>query len=134
MGGGRPLVFSRLMELVTGATGYVGGRLIERLVREGRPVRALARDPSRLDGVEGIEAVAGDLVRDTGLEAALDGVASAYYLVHSMEVATGANGDFGSRDRQAARNFAQAAEAAGVERIVYLGGHVPTGARISHHI
>jgi uncharacterized protein YbjT (DUF2867 family) len=122
------------MDLVTGATGYVGGRLIERLVREGRLVRALARDPSRLDGVEGIEPVTGDLVRDTGLEAALDGVDTAYYLVHSMEPAAGANGDFGARDRLAARNFARAAQAAGVERIVYLGGIVPSDARISPHL
>jgi uncharacterized protein YbjT (DUF2867 family) len=97
-------------------------------------VRALARNPSRLDGVEGIEAVGGDLVRDTGLDAALDGVDSAYYLVHSMEPAAGANGDFGARDRTAARNFARAAEAAGVERIVYLGGMVPQGAHTSVHL
>src|SRR5689334_5713649 len=120
------------MDLVTGATGYVGGRLIERLVREGRAVRALARNPARLDAVDGIEAVAGDLVRDTGLEAALDGVGTAYYLVHSMEPAAGANGSggFGERDRLAARNFARAAEVAGVERIIYLGGIVPQDARI----
>src|SRR5436305_358330 len=122
------------MDLVTGATGYVGGRLIERLVREGRRVRALARDPSRLAGAEGMEAVAGDLVRDTGLEAALDGVETAYYLVHSMEPAAGANGDFGARDRLAARNFARAASAAGVERIVYLGGPVPKAAPLSPHL
>jgi uncharacterized protein YbjT (DUF2867 family) len=122
------------MELVTGATGYVGGRLIERLVSEGRPVRALARDPSRLSDVAGIEPVAGDLVRDSGLEAALDGVETAYYLVHSMEPAAGANGDFGARDRTAARNFARAAQAAGVERIVYLGGIMPRGARTSVHL
>jgi uncharacterized protein YbjT (DUF2867 family) len=126
--------YSHRMELVTGATGYVGGRLIERLVSEGRPVRALARDPSRLAGVAGIEAVAGDLVRDTGLEAALDGIETAYYLVHSMEPAARANGDFGARDRQAAGNFARAAQAAGVERIVYLGGIVPQGARTSVHL
>jgi uncharacterized protein YbjT (DUF2867 family) len=122
------------MELVTGATGYVGGRLIERLVREGRPVRALARDPSRLASVEGVDAVPGDLVRDTGLESALEGVESAYYLVHSMEPAAGANGDFGTRDRQAARNFARAARTAGVERIVYLGGIVPQDAPLSAHL
>jgi uncharacterized protein YbjT (DUF2867 family) len=122
------------MELVTGATGYVGGRLIERLVRDGRSVRALARDPSRLSRVEGVDPVPGDLVRDTGLEAALDGVETAYYLVHSMERTTVANGDFGARDREAARNFARAAEAGGVERIVYLGGVVPQDARISPHL
>src|SRR4051812_3476584 len=122
------------MELVTGASGYVGGRLTERLARERRHVRALARDPSRLAGVEGVELAAGDLVHDTGLEAALDGVETAYYLIHSMEPAAGANGDFGSRDRLAAHNFARAASAAGVERIVYLGGIVPQDARTSAHL
>jgi uncharacterized protein YbjT (DUF2867 family) len=124
------------MELVTGATGYVGGRLIERLAREGRGLRALARDPSGLDHVEGVEPVAGDLLRDTGLEAALDGVETAYYLVHSMEPAGAAtgNGDFGARDHLAARNFARSATAAGVERIVYLGGIVPQDAPLSGHL
>jgi uncharacterized protein YbjT (DUF2867 family) len=119
---------------VTGATGYVGGRLIERLASEGRPLRALARDPSPLGRLENIEVVAGDLVRGTGLDAALDGVETAYYLVHSMEPAAGGNGDFGDRDRRAAGNFARAAAAAGVERIVYLGGLVPQGAPLSPHL
>jgi uncharacterized protein YbjT (DUF2867 family) len=123
------------MELVTGATGYVGGRLIERLAEEGRPVRALAREPGRLEVRDGVEAVAGDLVRDEGLEAALDGVETAYYLVHSMErPGASGDGDFGSRDRLAARNFATAAAAAGVERIVYLGGIVPQEAPLSTHL
>jgi uncharacterized protein YbjT (DUF2867 family) len=113
-------------ELVTGATGYVGGRLIERLLRDGRAVRALARNPSRLEAPAEVEAIKGDLVTGRGLERALDGVSVAYYLVHSMEPAAGADGDFASRDRIAARNFAEAAEAAGVERIVYLGGLVPS--------
>src|SRR4051812_49683504 len=126
---------TRDMELVTGATGYVGGRLLERLVREGRPVRALARDPARVARLDGVEAVAGDLVRDTGLEAALDGVETAYYLVHSMEPpGVSGNGDFGARDRQAAANFARAASAAGVERVVYLGGIVPRDAPLSTHL
>ena len=122
------------MELVTGATGYVGGRLIERLVADGRPVRALARNPDRLEAIDGVEPRAGDLVRDTGLDEALEGVETAYYLVHSMEPAAGANGDFGARDRQAARNFARAAQAAGVERIVYLGGIVPQAVPLSAHL
>ena len=123
------------MELVTGATGYVGGRLIERLVAEGRPVRALARNPERLAPVDGVEAVGADLARDTGLADALDGVETAYYLVHSMEPAgASGNGDFGARDRQAARNFASAASDAGVERIVYLGGIVPQDAPLSAHL
>src|SRR5436305_9370210 len=122
------------MELVTGATGYVGGRLIERLAREGRPLRALARNPAKLAGVDGVEAVRGDLVENTGLEAALDGVSTAYYLVHSMEPAAGARNGFAGRDRIAARNFAAAAQAAGVERIVYLGGIVPRDKQLSAHL
>src|SRR4051794_34816522 len=122
------------MDLVTGATGYVGGRLIERLLRDERPLRALARDPSRLEPVDGVEAVAGDLVRDTGLEAALDGVETAYYLVHSMEPpGVSGNGDFGARDRQAAANFARAATVAGGERVVYLRGIAPPDAPPSAH-
>jgi uncharacterized protein YbjT (DUF2867 family) len=97
-------------ELVTGATGYVGGRLIERLLSEGRAVRALARNPSRLEAPAEVEAIKGDLATGRGLERALDGVSVAYYLVHSMEPAAGAGGDFASRDRIAARNFAEAAE------------------------
>ena len=112
-------------ELVTGATGYVGGRLIDRLLREGRSVRALARNPSRLEAPREVKAVKGDLVTGRGLQRALDGCSIAYYLVHSMEPAAGADGDFASRDRIAAENFARAAEAAAVERIVYLGGLVP---------
>jgi uncharacterized protein YbjT (DUF2867 family) len=124
------------MDLVTGATGYIGGRLVERLRAEGRPLRALARDARRLDAIEGVEGVSGDLVEDRGLAAALDGVETAYYLVHSMEPARAAdaNGDFGARDRLAARNFARAAQSAGVERIVYLGGIVPRGEEISPHL
>ena len=125
------------MDLVTGSTGYVGGRLIERLRAEGREIRALARDPDRLASVPGVEPVRGDLLADAGLAAALDGVETAYYLVHSMEPvrANGhGGGDFGSRDRTAAGNFARAAALAGVERIVYIGGIVPRGERISPHL
>jgi uncharacterized protein YbjT (DUF2867 family) len=124
-----------MTELVTGATGYVGGRLIERLLGEGRSVRALARDPSRLDTPAEVEAVEGDLVSGDGLDRALDGCSVAYYLVHSMEPAAGAGGGFASRDRIAADNFARAAHKAGVERIVYLGGIAPSGdAELSPHL
>lgn len=108
------------MELVTGGTGYVGSRLLRRLVEEGRPVRAFARRPELLDHVEGVR---GDLLTGSGLEEALDGCSTAYYLVHSMEAAS--NGDFAGRDRRMAENFGEAAARAGVERIVYLGGIVP---------
>ena len=109
------------MELVTGATGYVGSRLVRRLVADGRPVRALARRPEL---VTDIEVVRGDLLTGSGLEQALEGCSAAYYLIHSMEPATD-NGTFAGRDRQMATAFAEAAAHAGVERIVYLGGIVP---------
>jgi uncharacterized protein YbjT (DUF2867 family) len=128
------------MDLIAGATGYIGGRLTERLLAEGRAVRALARDPGRLGALyPDAERARGDLVAGTGLEEALVGVDTAYYLVHSMErVRTSLNGsgdgDFGARDRTAAHNFAAAARAAGVERVVYLGGIVPRGVSISPHL
>jgi uncharacterized protein YbjT (DUF2867 family) len=120
------------VELVTGATGYVGGKLVDRLLSEDRPVRALARDPSRVGPRPGLEAVRGDLLRGTGIRQALDGCSVAYYLVHSMEAS--ADGDFSARDRRAAERFAQAARAAGVERVVYLGGIVPSDGEVSPHL
>lgn len=125
------------MELVTGATGYVGGRLIERLCAEGRQVRALARNPARVPTRLGIEAVRGDLFSGDGLAAALEGCSAAYYLVHSMDASTSSSGaglGFAARDRRAAQNFAQAAQAAGVERVVYLGGLTPSDGSSSPHI
>jgi uncharacterized protein YbjT (DUF2867 family) len=124
------------VELVTGATGYLGSRLVRRLRDERRDVRALARRPERLAALDGVEAVPGDLLSGRGLEAALDGVETAYYLVHSMEpVVDGPAGeaDFAARDRRAAEAFAEAARAAGVARVVYLGGIAPAG-RPSRHL
>lgn len=122
------------MELVVGATGYVGGLLAERLQREGRAVRALARDPDRLRGRASFEVVKADLLRGPGLARALDGCTTAYYLVHSLEP-TGGTGDFGSRDRRAAERFVRAARTAGIERVVYLGGLLPAGgAKLSAHL
>ncbi len=120
------------MELVTGATGYVGGRLVARLVAEGRRVRALARDPSKLDMPAEVEVAHADLLSGPGLEAALEGCTTAYYLVHSMEVS--ADGHFAARERRSAERFGSAARAAGVERIVYLGGLVPRDPRSSAHL
>jgi len=122
------------MELVAGATGYVGSLLVDRLVLEGRQVRALARDPSELEPSPGVEPVRADLLRARGLRRALDGCSTAYYLVHSMEAASGDGGDFAGRDRLAARNFARAARAVGVERVVYLGGLLPPGGPASAHL
>lgn len=106
--------------LVTGATGYIGGRLLGRLEAEGRRVRALARRPEFLAPrvAPGTEVVRGDVLDLDSLAAALAGVHTAYYLVHLM-----AAGDrFAEADRVAAVGFAQAARAAGVRRIIYLGG------------
>jgi uncharacterized protein YbjT (DUF2867 family) len=118
------------MDLVAGATGYVGSRLLRRLVGERRAVRALARNPARVERLPGVEAVRGDLLTGTGVEAALDGCPTAYYLVHSMEPAE--RDLFAGRDRRAAEAFARAAAAAGTERIVYLGGIAPSGAPSPH--
>src|SRR4051794_19090137 len=121
------------MELLTGATGYIGGRLMRRLIAEGRDVRALARNPDRLAG-EPVEVVQGDVIAGTGLREALDGCETAYYLIHSMELAAGPNGAFAELDRRAADNFARAAQEAGVDRLVYLGGLVPQGEELSPHL
>ena len=118
------------MELIAGATGYVGSRLARRLTSEGRPVRALARRPERLEAMEGLEPVRGDLSTGAGLEEALAGCATAYYLVHSMEPSD--DRDFAGRDRRYAESFGAAAAEAGVERIVYLGGIAPTGPVSTH--
>jgi uncharacterized protein YbjT (DUF2867 family) len=121
--------------LVTGASGYVGAALIPRLQAEGLPVRAFARDPARVAaaGVQGVEVVTGDAVTGAGLDAALDGVDVAYFLIHSMEAPAAGEDGFRARDRRAAEQFAAAARAAGVRRVVYLGGLVPaTGATSAH--
>jgi uncharacterized protein YbjT (DUF2867 family) len=117
------------MELVTGATGYVGSRLLRRLAGEGRAVRALARTPTNVEALPGVEAVHGDLISGRGLKRALADCETAYYLVHSME---GGGESFADRDRRAATTFAEAAQAAGVRRIVYLGGIAPTGGPSPH--
>ena len=126
------------MELVTGATGYIGGRLLERLVDEGRPVRAMVRDPSRLGARrEGVEVARADAVSGEGLAAALEGCTTAYYLVHSMQAPgrRSVDGSFGDRDRLAARNFARAAREGDLERAVYLGGIAPApGQPLSPHL
>ncbi|HWH45848.1 MAG TPA: NAD(P)H-binding protein [Thermoleophilaceae bacterium] len=120
-------------ELVTGATGYVGARLVERLHSEGRKVRALVRDPSRLEASPEVEVVKGDMLTGEGLAEALDGCSVAYYLVHSMEPCDD-DGGFASRDRDAAARFAEAAVAAGMPRAVYLGGMVPESGPRSDHL
>ncbi|MBI2864407.1 MAG: SDR family oxidoreductase [Chloroflexi bacterium] len=119
--------------LVTGATGYVGGRLVPRLLDAGYRVRVLVRDPSRLQGrpwAGQVEVEQADVLQPETLSAALAGVSAAYYLVHSMAIA----GDFPQRDLIAARNFGAAAKAAGVERIIYLGGLGDSQTTLSKHL
>ncbi|HEX6152628.1 MAG TPA: NAD(P)H-binding protein [Solirubrobacterales bacterium] len=110
------------MIAVAGSTGYIGGLLCRRLREEGRPVRALARNPERAEELKqaGCELCKADVLEPETLGPALEGVEVAYYLVHSM--GRGSDGDFVERDHRGAENFAAAAAAAGVRRIVYLGG------------
>lgn len=118
--------------LITGATGYVGGRLLPLLVEDGWRVRCLARQPERLTArvPAGVEIVAGDVLDAASVSLAMQGVDAAYYLVHAM----GATGDFEEKDRLAANTFAAAASAAGVRRVIYLGGLGEDQAELSAHL
>lgn len=116
--------------LVTGATGYVGGQLLPVLLERGHAVRAMARSPDRAEVPAGVTVVKGDVVSGEGLDAALEGVEVAYYLVHSM--GRGNQADFAEQDRRAAGTFGTAAAAAGVRRVVYLGGLEGKGGDSEH--
>ncbi len=118
--------------LLTGATGYVGGRLLPLLAASGHRVRCLVRHPERLLGrvPPKVEVVGGDVFDADSLAAAMEGVECAYYLVHSL----GASGDFEEQDRRAADLFASAASAAGVRRIIYLGGLGADTPELSPHL
>ncbi|HKX11935.1 MAG TPA: NAD(P)H-binding protein, partial [bacterium] len=119
--------------LVTGATGYVGGRLIPRLLEAGHSLRCLVRHPPNLQDPSwnGVEIVQGDVLQPETLPPALNNIDVAYYLVHSM---AGGEKGFDERDRRAAANFAEAAGRAGVKRIIYLGGLGIDETKLSAHL
>ncbi len=116
--------------LVTGVTGYVGAALVPGLLKDGHSVRGFARDRRRVRS--DIAVVEGDAVSGAGLAQALDGIEVAYFLIHSMEATT--DGPFPTRELAAASQFAAAAAEAGVRRIVYLGGIVPSDGPGSEHL
>jgi len=118
--------------LVTGVTGYVGGRLVPKLLEQGHTIRVIAREPHRLDGVpwvSSVEIIQGDLLNPDDVRAAVAGQDVVYYLVHSMSSA----GDFEALERQVATSVASESAHAGVSRIVYLGGLHPQGP-LSRHL
>ena len=119
--------------LVTGATGYIGGRLVPRLLELGYRVRCIVREPARLQGrpwQHAVQIMPGNLLEKEGLDAAMAGVSVAYYLVHSL--AEGPN--FHRSDLVAAANFGRAARMAGVTRIIYLGGLALPDTALSEHL
>ncbi len=119
--------------LVTGATGYIGGRLVPRLLEAGYRVRCLVRDPARVEGRSWCgraEVAKGDALDPASLQAALRGVTAAYYLIHGMQ---GGKSN-AERDLRAARNFAAAAEGSGAQRVIYLGELVDPTANLSPYL
>ena len=118
--------------LLTGATGYIGGRLLTRLEADGHHIRCLARRPENLAGkvADSTEVVRGDLNDRDSLDQAMCGIDVAYYLVHSL----GSSGDFEAEEVASAQNFADAAQNAGVGRIIYLGGLGGDAASASPHL
>lgn len=121
---------------VLGATGYIGARLVPNLVESGYMVRAIGRNPDKLKGrrwslAAGVQSAFGDVFDQASLEQAFAGCVVVYYLVHSMNPQVG---DFAEADRVAAKNTLNAAEQAGVERIIYLAGLGDEKADLSHHL
>lgn len=122
--------------LVTGATGYIGARLVPHLLDAGYAVRCLVRSPQKLDdrpwiARPGLEIIQGDAADTEAVTQAMQGCSAAYYLIHSM---VSAGGEYRERDRQLAGGFSKAAAAAGVQRLIYLGGLGETGEELSEHL
>ncbi len=125
--------------LVLGATGFVGSRLIPRLADKGIKIRLLVRDPSKVKGIvsggRDIEVMQGDLLSGENLSEALKKVHTAYYLVHSMGgKSVFQNKEYADKDRSAAENFMQAADIAGLKRVIYLGALGEKGEGLSEHL
>jgi uncharacterized protein YbjT (DUF2867 family) len=118
------------MILLTGATGYIGGKLLPVLTAAGYRVRCLVRKAGRIRAAGRTEVILGNVMDSESLGRAMEGVHTAYYLVHSMA----GDGAFAEADRTAARKFGDAARAAGVRRIVYLGGLGDSSASLSEHL
>ena len=119
--------------MVTGATGYIGGRLAPRLLEGGLAIRAMARNPNKLESAgwrDRAEVVRGDLGDPDSLTTAFDGIDVVYYLVHSM----GTSPDFVAEEARSARNVVAAARRSGVKRLVYLSGLHPPGVDLSPHL
>ena len=119
--------------LVTGSTGYIGGRLVPLLLDLGYQVRVLVRDPKRLQGrnwAADVEVFQGDVLKPETLVEAMDGAKAAYYLIHSMS----GSDNFHERDLIAARNFGDAAKSIGIEQIIYLGGLGDPDTDLSEHL
>ncbi len=118
--------------LLTGATGYIGGRLLKLLESEGHRVRCLSRYPKFLDGRvnKDTEVVRGDVLDINSIKDAMKGIQTAYYLVHSMAF----TGKYEETDRKAAQNFSKAAKACGVKRIIYVGGLTDSRLPLSSHM
>jgi uncharacterized protein YbjT (DUF2867 family) len=119
--------------LVTGATGYIGGRLVPELLQHGYRVRVLVREVDRIRGrswFSQVDVCQGDVLKPEALDGVMEGVSAAYYLIHSMNTAD----DFHRRDVTAASNFANAAEQGGVKQIIYLGGLGDPETELSNHL
>lgn len=123
--------------LVLGATGFIGSRLIKELAKKSIKMRLLVRNIAKAKALipknADAEIVAGDVLKNENLGEALQGIHSAYYLIHSMGGASKGN-DFVDNDKKAARNFVSASDTAGLKRVIYLGGLGETGDDLSEHL